>query len=233
VATILTPSRRRGRELLDDPAIDPRIVRRSLSDVALSNRLFGGTWAVIAELNDALDDIGSDASLLDVGCGIGDIVERSGNTARARGVCLTTCAMDRAETLVRAARSRAAMAVCGNALALPFADGAFDIVTCSQTLHHFADSEAAVVLQELNRVARVRVIISDLRRSWFAAGGLWLASFPLRFHPVSRHDGVVSVLRGYTPNELVGTVERAVHCTPTVRRRIGFRITASWRPVVA
>jgi hypothetical protein len=101
---------------------------------------------------------------------------------------------------------------------------------CSQVLHHFIAADASRLLREMDRVARVRVVVSDLRRSWVAAAGLWLVSFPLGFHAVSRHDGVVSVLRGFTPEELVDTVHHAVARKPVVRKRRGFRITASWAP---
>lgn len=43
----LVPSRRRGREILDDPATDAMVVRRSLADVARANALFGGRRAVM------------------------------------------------------------------------------------------------------------------------------------------------------------------------------------------
>ena len=107
------------------------------------------------------------------------------------------------------------------------------MVTCSQVLHHFADDEAAAVLRELDRVARVRVIVADLRRSWLAVAGIWAASFPLRFHPVSRHDGMVSVLRGFTAAELEARVVDAIGAPADVRRRLGFRVTASWAPRAA
>jgi len=77
----------------------------------------------------------------------------------------------------------------GDARALPLADRSVDIVICSQVLHHFFDGETAQVLRELDRVARLRVIVADLQRSRLAAAGIWLASFLLAFHPVSRHDG--------------------------------------------
>ena len=101
---------------------------------------------------------------------------------------------------------------------------------CSQTLHHFESRDAIAVIRELDRVARERVIVSDIRRSWVAAAGIWLASFPLRFHPVSRHDGVVSVLRGFTPAELRQLVQKATNQIPVARNRLGFRTTASWVP---
>ena len=74
------------------------------------------------------------------------------------------------------------------------------------------------------------MIVSDLRRSLVAAVGLWVASFPLGFHAVSRHDGVVSVMRGFLPEELGEAVRSAVGRTPVVRRHWGFRVTARWNP---
>ena len=97
-------------------------------------------------------------------------------------------------------------------------------------LHHFPDDELALVLGEMDRVARVRAVVADLRRSWIAVAGIWAASYPLRFHPVSRHDGMVSVLRGFTARELEASVRRATGVVPVVRRRAGFRVTASWAP---
>ena len=38
----LTPARRRGMEILDDPDVDPAVRRQSIRDVTRSNRLLGG-----------------------------------------------------------------------------------------------------------------------------------------------------------------------------------------------
>src|SRR5690348_7568053 len=73
VLGVFAPSRRRGIEYLDEPGVDERLVRRSLFDVTLANRLFGGTHAVLAELDELYDEDereGPDAAplvLLDVG----------------------------------------------------------------------------------------------------------------------------------------------------------------------
>ena len=228
-----TPRRRRGIEYLDDPAVDERLVRRSLADVARSNLLFGGARAVVAEVRTALRHVeghGPELTLLDVGTGAGDIPRHVVRAVRDRGVRFATIGLDASEALVIGARPGLDGAIRGDALALPISTGGVDIAICSQVLHHFPDEEAVRVIRELDRVARVRVIISDIRRSWMAAGGIWMASFPLGFHPVSRHDGVVSVMRGFTPGELSELVTAAIGRTPAVRRRIGFRVTASWTP---
>jgi len=201
---IFTPPRRRGFEYLDLPDVEPGLAERSIGDVTVANRLFGGTRAVLAELAAALPALGPSATLL-----------------------------DSAEELARASRRDGAASVCGDALRLPLASRSVDVVTCSQLLHHFTEADGATLVAELDRVARRRVIVSDLRRSYVAAAGFWAASWPLGFHPVTRHDGVVSVMRGFTAGELAALVAGAVGRPPRVRRRLGWRLTASWEPGTA
>lgn len=229
-ASLLTPERRHWPEILDGAGLDPELVQRSMRDVARANTLFGGASALLAELESALGELPLTATLLDVGTGMGDIPARARHRAWARGVQLRTVGADITPGLAAASAAKVDAAVCADALRLPFPDASFDIVTCSQLLHHFPDTTGTALLREMDRVARVRVVVSDLRRSWMAAAGLWLASFPLRFHPISRHDGVVSVLRGFTPRELRSLVYDAVGADARVCRRLVFRVTTSWRP---
>jgi SAM-dependent methyltransferase len=213
----LTPSRRRGVEVLDDPATPDHVRERAMRDVGRSNRLFGGTRAVLRALPSAA---GGRLMALDVGTGTGDI------PGRMRGV--TTIGLDISEPLLRIARSRVAAVVAGNVLALPFRDGSADIVTCSQLLHHFEGRDLATLVRELDRVSRGLVIVSDIRRSWLAAAGFWLASTALRFHPVTRHDGVVSVLRGFTAREIQDIVRGAIGREPRIHRSAFWRLTVVW-----
>ncbi len=222
------PTRRRGFEYLDDPAVPAAVRERSLRDVVRANTLFGGARALLRELAGVLPPAGTDATLLDVGTGLGDLPQQARRLAERHGVRLTTFGCDAAESLVGAARPSLAHAACGDALALSFATHSVDIVTCSQLLHHFEHDDGIRLLAELHRVACRAVIVSDLRRSWVAVGGFWLASFPLGFHPVTRHDGVASILRGFTSPELAALVGEATGTAPAVRRHLGYRLTARW-----
>lgn len=229
--TVLTPSRRRGIEILDNPAVDPELMRRSMRDVERANVLFGGRRAALAELETILRNARGTVTMLDVGTGRGDIPASAVTMARGMGVTLRTIGVDMSLPLMAGVRNGNEQVLLGNALALPFRDRSVDIVLVSQLLHHFTDESAIALIAEMNRVARSSVVISDLKRSLIAAAGLWLGSFPLRFHPVSRHDGVVSVMRGFLPVELADLVERATGQRPSVRRRLGFRLTTSWTPL--
>lgn len=227
---MLTPPRRRGIEILDNPAVDPDLMRRSMRDVERANVLFGGRRAALAELAIALGKVNRTATLLDVGTGRGDIPASAVILARSMGTALHTIGIDMSLPLVTEVRNGNHQVLRGDALRLPFRDKSVDIVLASQLLHHFTDESAPAFILEMNRVARSSVVISDLKRSLIAAAGLWLGSFPLGFHPVSRHDGVVSVMRGFLPVELADLVERSVGLRPTVYRRLGFRLTTSWTP---
>ena len=228
---ILTPRRRYDTELLDAHSDDDALVLRTIADIERSNVVFQGAHAAVAELRRYFPLLPERATLLDVGTGMGDVPAAAARAARSHGVQLDTIGLDAAAVVSRLASACVTLSVCASGLQLPFADAGVDLVMCSQTLHHFRGEEELSLLREMNRVARVAVVVSDLRRSWIAAAGFWAASFPLRFHPVTRHDGVLSVLRGYTRRELADAVMSAVGVRPVVHSRIGFRLTTSWAPV--
>jgi SAM-dependent methyltransferase len=223
MASWLTPARRRGVEVLDDPATGDDVRRRAMDDVARSNALFGGARAVVGALNAAIA-VDRPTRILDLGTGTGDIPDRIRKRFSAHVV-----GMDRSITLLRMARPRVDAVVAGSALTLPFRDGAVDVVLCSQLLHHFQHDDAVALIREAHRVSRGWIVMSDIRRSWLAAGAFWMASTALRFHPVTRHDGVVSVLRGFTAAELREMIREAVGADAAIGRAMFWRLTAVWR----
>jgi SAM-dependent methyltransferase len=229
----LTPPRRRGVEILDDPSVDPAVRERSIADVTRSNRWLGGRGAALAAFADVLPTLSERVVLLDVGTGLADLPAAAARRAGDRGITATVVGVDAAPSLLAAAGPRLDDRLCADALRLPLRDGSVDVVLCSQVLHHFEAGDAESLVRELDRVARRAVVVSDLRRSWIAAAGFWLVSFPLRFHAVTRHDGVVSVLRGFTGGELARLITDATGVVPRVRRRLGFRLTATWTPSAA
>lgn len=225
-------ARGRGIEILDGVGNDPQLIRRAMSDLMLSNRLFGGAAAVAIELRAIAPSLPRLATLLDVGTGMGDIPALARRIAARYGIALETIGLDADDTLAHAAADRTTYTVRGDARRLPFADKSIDVVVCSQVLHHFFDGDMARLLQELDRVARVRVIVADLRRSPVAVTLFWAAALALGFHPVSRHDGLVSIRRGFTADDLLASIREATdgRAHVEVRSRAGWRLTATWKP---
>ena len=212
---MLTPKRIYVEELLDAGAGADKDVAENLSDLRRINRFLGGQRVVMKALAAHLAESRSERfSLLDVGTGSADIPGAISKWARARGIETIVCALDVSERNLRVARGVLGVAadlrlVRGDARLLPFPDRSFDFVTASLFLHHFHDEDAVMLLAEFRRVARRAVIVNDLTRNlvpyYFIKllGPLFTDSF------LTRHDGPVSVLRGFTRTELRGLARLA------------------------
>ncbi|HVO34148.1 MAG TPA: methyltransferase domain-containing protein [Gemmatimonadales bacterium] len=221
---------RRRRELFDDPAADASTVVASLRDIARANRYFGGAAAAVSRLDEFFRAVppGAALTLLDVGTGDGDIPRAAQRRAATRGIRLRVLGLERHHAAARlAARDGMISPLLGDAHVLPLRAASVDLVLCSQLLHHFRGAALAAAIAELSRVAGLGVVVADLLPSPVAALGFWLAGLPLRFHPVTRRDGFVSVLRGFTPAALhLACREAGVEAR--VRTHPGFRVTAAW-----
>jgi len=98
----------------------------------------------------------------------------------------------------------------GSATALPFADGSFDVVIATTMTHHLPTDEAVIAhFREAARVSRRLVLLCDMRRSALFLGMLgaflWVHRVPREF----LDDGLLSVRRGWRPEEWRALADRA------------------------
>lgn len=210
----LVPAQSTAPELLDGGIADQELLRANLRDMARANRWLGANGAVVRRVAEWLHDLSPDYTprILDVATGGADLPLRLYAWGIKHRRPLHVLASDNSADVLRVTRAEVGHVpirlVRHDALALPFADGAVDIVTCTQALHHFDGAAAIGLLRELARVARIGVIVNDLRRSYPAYWGARL----LAWGPVtqlSRHDGPLSVLRAYTVAEVEALVQAA------------------------
>ena len=81
-------------------------------------------------------------TLLDVGCGTGFLIDLMAKRKPAK-----YCGVDLSDEMIRVAKGKAipgAEFVVGSADKLPYPDETFDIVTCSQSFHHYPYPEKAM-----------------------------------------------------------------------------------------
>ena len=88
----------------------------------------------------------------------------------------------------------------------------------SLTLHHMEPDAAVTSLGEMSTAARTAIVVNDLLRSRLSLGLVWVATRILGCHPISRHDGPLSVRRAYSPGEVRTLAEKAGLPAPRVER---------------
>jgi SAM-dependent methyltransferase len=217
-----------GLEATDDSNANDAEVIATLRDIRRANTFLGGTRIVVSEALRLTSQSAGPLTILDVGSGTGDVVRAVARALDNRGVQTRTIAVEQSFILNRIKRPETDEVVAGDALALPIRDRSVDVAICSQVLHHFGDEKARVLISELDRVARLGVIIGDLERDAVAAFLFRVVAPALRFHPVTVRDGLLSIERGFSGPELRALVRSAVPRDVVVRRRFPFRLTASW-----
>lgn len=218
-----------ANELLDAATHDPEELEASLDDVAAVNRWLGGRRALLRHLAELLPPTGR-ATILDAGTGSGDLPRAIVHRARRTGSKVRIIATDlHPQTLLIARRRSAGYPEISFAEAdvrrLPYTDGAFDVALLSLTLHHLDGQDQITALRELGRVARRGVLVGELERCWPGyIGAKILAATIWRDNRLTRHDGPLSVLRAFTPDELLDLAGRAGLPRPRVYRHPFFRL---------
>lgn len=130
---------------------DPELVREQyLTEAGLSARkaLYDDVGGPDARelVFDAVTEVGP-ASVLEVGCGQGELAERIRQEIGAEVV-----AIDQSERMVELARARGVDARLGDVQDLPFPDESFDVAVAAWMLYHVADLDRG--LREVARVLR-------------------------------------------------------------------------------
>jgi ubiquinone/menaquinone biosynthesis C-methylase UbiE len=217
-------------EHLDKGDYTPQEYEGCIVELQRVNRWLGDARAVRQSLLAEIAKQGPQSfSVIDVGAGSGELLRVIASWARQRKceARLTGVELNARSALSIAENSAAfpeITAVRGDAFRLPFVDQQFDYALCSLFTHHFRDSDVVAILHELHRVAARGIFVIDLHRHpiayWFytTVGHLFL------HNRLIREDGALSILRSFTPDELLTLARRAGLEGAKVKRHFPYRL---------
>jgi SAM-dependent methyltransferase len=112
-----------------------------------------------------------------------------------------------------------------DALRLPFAPNSVDVVISSLFLHHFTRAQVIEVLRAAFDCARRAIIMSDLVRGKLPLLAFRFGAPLIVHHHMTRSDGLLSIRRGYTPDELRELAAEAGLSDAQVHLHHPFRMT--------
>ena len=216
-------------ELLDTDAGTPDEVAASLCDLRRINRWFGGV-ATTADMVDrvARETKRTSLSLLEVAAGSGYVPETARQRLQSHGLHLEVTVLDRLPSHL----TNRNPAVAGDALALPFRDASFDLLSCNLFAHHLSPPELVQFVDEALRVCRIAVLMNDLVRHPLHMS-LVYAGMPLYRSRLTRHDAPASVRQAYTPEEMQTLLAQSNAARVEIHRHYLFRMgVVVWKQLI-
>jgi ubiquinone/menaquinone biosynthesis C-methylase UbiE len=192
-----------------------------------AHREHRGTQRIISQNEFATSET---VTVADLGTGGGRLPVYLAKWARRNGLKMRVLGLDLSARNLSVAQENVGdspdiQLLRGDVLALPFAAGSVDVFTSSLFLHHFAPDTLTKVLRDAYRIARRGIVMNDITR-----GALPLAAFRLvqpvfARHELTRRDGITSIRRAYTPDELLQIAREAGLNHARVYRHFPWRMT--------
>jgi SAM-dependent methyltransferase len=220
MAPVMHPSinlKRRSDETewLDRTDLNPVDLENVLCDLASFNRTFLGHYPLLRWVARAVG--GTDETrrltLVDVGCGYGDLLRAVRRWSRRRGIDLNLLGVDHNPETIRIARAATDPADCIDFHAINMFEltstTPVDLIVSSLVTHHLSDREITEFMRLMERAARRGWAICDLQRSRLLYHFVGLSSRLARFHPMVTRDGQISVARSLTRAEWEARIAEA------------------------
>ena len=199
-------------EMMDRPQPVSPELERDLERIRQLNRWFG-SYRLVLKLMRRWIQPDARIRIADLATGSGDIPRLIADYARKIGAQVEIEALDRQPATLEIATKlsagyreisyREANILERNSV------GAYDIVLCTLTLHHFSDEDAVRVLQQCSELSRRFVLVSDLRRGFLLQAGVYLLTALIFREPMTRYDARLSAARAFSFSEMRDLALRA------------------------
>ena len=187
-------------EILDSDECSAADREATLLDIGRVNRWFGGVATTQRMVERVAQACGTKHfSFLEVAAGSGELPAIVRQRLSRRGIELDVTLLDRQRSHLPGQKH----SIAGDALALPFRDNAFDLISCNLFVHHLPPEQVVEFVREAVRVSRCAVLINDLIRDPLHLA-LAYAGYPIMRSRVAWLDGLTSVRRAYLPDEIRG-----------------------------
>jgi SAM-dependent methyltransferase len=202
-------------EWLDGPNLSPEELEAALRDLARFNGVMLGHRPILSWLRGAIRSApaGQSLTLIDVGCGYGDLLRVIRRWSRRRGLSINLLGLDLNPETVRIARKATNER---DQIDYEVADifkfrsaTPVDLIVSSLVAHHLSDGIIVDFLRWMEATARRGWLICDLQRHLVPYYFIGLAGKLARLHPMVIHDGRISVARSLTRSEWIERLEAA------------------------
>lgn len=219
-----------SRELMDKPDCDRQKLFNTYHYFKYVNRLLSG-WRVIYRqyMRPILSERGGSATLLDIGFGGGDIPVDLVKWALQDGFSLRITAIDTDSKAMEYSQQQnyhPNITFRNTHTSTMVKEGKqFDFVISNHLLHHLTNLELKTITQHARQLSRCSVLMNDIQRSDMAYALFYLATRFIPNNSFIHIDGLLSIRRSFTQNELSQQLPQ----TWSVDKPYPFRLLACYK----
>lgn len=200
-----------------------------LQDINRVNKWLGGYTITLNAVFELLTNNPKESyTILDMGCAEGTMLRKLAIEARRREVSLKLVGVDLNKQALELARlyskdfPEITFMEC-DILTTDFTHLKIDVVMTTLTLHHFTDNGVIKFVNQFNTMASLGVVINDLQRSRLAFYLFKVFSFFFIRTEIARKDGLLSIRRAFTRDELEGYARAVPNANHIIKWKWAFR----------
>ena len=225
-------TRAREVEIMDDFSYTGEDLHNALREIAWVNRWLGGRKSVRQSVQQALKQKKirniNPLHILDLGCGSGDYLRSLADWGQKQGLPLQITGVDANPTIIHFAQAQAQeyqniRYLCADVFSDTFDLSGYDLVLCGLFLHHLEEKEQITLINQCLAAGTKAIVINDLHRHWLAYYLFRLISETLNFSKMSKHDGALSVRKGFKRNDLLSLIKKCQISYFSLRWKWAFR----------
>jgi ubiquinone/menaquinone biosynthesis C-methylase UbiE len=192
-------------EKMDEPGIAKKEIHQALKELEIINKLLGG-YRVILHALDQVEWSDRPLTIMDVGCGGGDMLRAISKWAERKKKKVQLIGIDRNVTMTEFASDRSKTFSNIRFMTCDVFDDALmhekaDIVMNSLFCHHFDNDDLVNLIKRINQLASEAVIINDIDRHWFAYQSIKTITLLFSKTCLVKYDAPLSVARSLKRNE--------------------------------
>ena len=213
-----------AEEQMDADDLSPATYAAVIGDLAKVNRLTMAARPTLSFVRRATN--GRPFRLLDVGFGHGDMLRTIARRAKRRSIPCELVGVDLNPRSEAAARIATPADMPIRYVTGDYADLAqepWDLIVSSLVAHHMTHDQLVAFLRFMDAHARMGWLVNDLHRHWLPHAGFPVLAALMRWHPMVRADGTLSIARSYRPKEWAPILAEA-GVTARVYRTFPYRL---------
>lgn len=201
----------RSKEQMDAPNCDKQKLFNTYEQFSVINALIS-RWGHIYKkrIAAACEDKAKTYTLLDIGFGGGDLVLKIAEWAKKDSIKLDITAIetdDRAFEFVQDLNSPPNVRYLHlSSSDLLEENHSFDFIISNHLLHHLTENELLRLLDEAKQLSTGTILFNDIERSDIGYASFNICSRPIFRNSFITQDGLTSIKRSYTAQELKDTV---------------------------